>query len=89
MMPSIISRFLTLAVFVLSQKCVSGTIVFPQSSNSDNENHSMLRRQEPAEDLDFGFNDNFPQRRELWGFSNMLCKYCDELKDLNSILLLI
>ena len=41
MMPSIISRFLTLTVFVLSQKCVSGTIAFPHSSNSDNE-HAMI-----------------------------------------------
>ena len=71
MMPSIISRYIVLVVLVLSHNCVGGLKAIAQYSDFDNENHGMLRRQELAQDFDF--KDDYLQRRELWGFSNMLC----------------
>ena len=74
MTTSTVSRYLVLAVVLLSHYCILGYEAFPLKDAIDNENHNMLRRSDTIQDMDFGFEEDMQQRRELWGFSSMLCK---------------
>jgi hypothetical protein len=77
MAPSVVSRYLSLALFVVSCHVVNGYDNF--LTVGEEQNHNMLRRQDPIEEdiYDYDFEGGEQQRRELyaWGFSSMLCKY--------------
>jgi hypothetical protein len=76
MTPSIVSRYLTLALVVVSRHVVNGYENF--QTVGEEQNHNMLRRQDPFERdfYDYDLEGGEQQRRELWawGFSSMLCK---------------
>ena len=66
-------RYLVLVFLILvPQHVAGGHNVF--YSDLDFEHHSMLRRQEPAQEDMGDFMESDPQRRELWGFSSFLCE---------------
>lgn len=67
MTASIVSRYLVLALLFMVNRRGGAQQVYPMSSELEDENHNMLRRHEPSI-------ENEQQRRELWGFSNLLCK---------------
>jgi hypothetical protein len=80
MTTSTVARYLAIAVVLLSRHCIMGYQSFPFVDAIDDENHNMLRRSDTIQDMDFDFEEDIQQRRELWGFTSMLCKYYDEFK---------
>jgi hypothetical protein len=74
MVASTMSRYLALAFLVVASQSVHAHQTF--SDVADNENHNMLRRQEPLGTEVYDFGEYNMQRRELsWGFSSLLCEW--------------